>query len=237
MPAWMQARLTLERGDPAAAAVQFEQAAAAQEDGNVALQMSFLAEAGHAWLRAGQPARALAATSRAVALHAAKGYAWLDGAEPPVVWWRHSQALRANGRRAEADVALERAYDQTVDRNARVGDEPRAVVLMNFSTQDNTLHDAGAMTALSLRGALDCMLNNRCPSGRSGERFGSATASTRSLPSRRKPSTGPSVVNIIGTWPPTSAGTAGALPWKGTCVSCTPADLANSSARMCMGVP
>jgi hypothetical protein len=58
-------------------------------------------------------------------------------------------------------------------------------------------------------------------SGRSGERFGSATASTRSLPSRRKPSTGPSVVNIIGTWPPTSAGTAGALPWKGTCVSCT----------------
>lgn len=66
-------------------------------------------------------------------------------------------------------AAVIRGLDWVTRRiNARVGDEPRAVVLMNFSTQDNTLHDAGAMTALSLRGALDCMLNNRCPSGRSG---------------------------------------------------------------------
>ncbi len=49
--------------------------------------------------------------------------------------------------------------------------------------------------------------------------------------------TGPSVVYIMGMWPPTRSLIAGPLPRYGTCCSFTPADLLNNSPRMCIGEP
>lgn len=49
-------------------------------------------------------------------------------------------------------------------------------------------------------------------SGASGERLASATARLRSLPAAMCGATGPSVVHIIGMWPPTRSVIAGPLP-------------------------
>ncbi len=122
-PAAAEGHLALSEGRTAEAAECFARACkdqGAHDDGQL---LDFLAAAAHALLAAGQPAQALATSRRAIALHRARNLAWLDGMEPPVLWWRHAQALRANGLHKEADAALARAYRFVVERNAQVSDE------------------------------------------------------------------------------------------------------------------
>ncbi len=122
-PSASDGRLALEEGRAADAARLFHRAAIEQGRHNIGALITMLADESRANLLAGQPAAALAVSRRATALHRDKGLAWLDGLDPPVLWWHHSQALRANGLAREADLALARAYRFVVDRNAQVGDE------------------------------------------------------------------------------------------------------------------
>ncbi len=122
-PWFSQGGLALAAGNAAEAARLLEQGCKAQGSNNDGFLLGGLAPTVDAHLRAGKPAEALAASRRAVALHQSKGLAWLDGMDPPALWWRHSQALRANDLSAEADAALSQAYRFVVERNAQVGDE------------------------------------------------------------------------------------------------------------------
>ena len=122
-PAAAEGHLALSEGRATEAAQCFARACKDQGAHDDGQSLDFLAAAAHALLAAGQPAQALATSRRAIALHRAKNLAWLDGMEPPVLWWRHAQALRANGLHKEADAALARAYRFVVERNAQVSDE------------------------------------------------------------------------------------------------------------------
>ncbi len=116
-------RLVLAEGRTAEAAELFDRAVEAQGSHNDGVLLSLLGDAAHAHVLAGAPEKALAASRRAVALHRAKGLAWLDGVEPPALWWHHAQALAANGFDAESVKALAQAYRLVVDRIAKMGDE------------------------------------------------------------------------------------------------------------------
>ncbi len=122
-PSGYLGRLALAEGRFAEAVRLYERACEEQGPHNDGVLMALESDLAHAFLKAGEPVKALAATRRAVALHEAKGLAWLDGMDPPVLWWRHAQALAANRRHAEAASALTRAYGLLVDHNAQLGDE------------------------------------------------------------------------------------------------------------------
>jgi len=122
-PSGYLGRLALAEGRHAEAVRLFERACKEQGPHNDGVLMSLEGDLAQASIKAGEPAKALAATRRAVALHEAKGLAWLDGMEPPVLWWRHAQALAANRRHAEAAGAMTKAYGFLVDHNAQLGDE------------------------------------------------------------------------------------------------------------------
>jgi len=122
-PWFSRGSLALAAGRAAEAAELLEQGCKAQGSNNDGFLLGGLAPTVDAYLKAGKPAEALAASRRAVALHQSKDLAWLDGMDPPALWWRHSQALRANKLSAEADAALSQAYHFVVERNAQMGDE------------------------------------------------------------------------------------------------------------------
>ncbi|MEO7761843.1 MAG: hypothetical protein ABIS68_08020, partial [Casimicrobiaceae bacterium] len=103
-----QGRMALRAGRAAEAAQLCGEAVElASEE---AIRLAYLATAAEAHLAAGQPEQALAVTRRATELHRVHELAFLDGMDPPALWWRHAQALRANARVAESRSALEAAY-------------------------------------------------------------------------------------------------------------------------------
>ena len=122
-PAWMAGHLAVHEARPLAAAQHFEEAAATVLTASEAIHFTSLAHAGSARLGAGAPAEALALTRRAADWHVAKGLLEVNGIDPQVLWWQHSQALRANGLHAEARVALARAYGFLRDGLAGLSDE------------------------------------------------------------------------------------------------------------------
>ena len=122
-PSGYLGRLALAEGRFAEAVRLYERAREEQGPHNDGVLMALEGDLAHALVKAGEPEKALAAARHAVALHEAKGLAWLDGMDPPVLWWRHAQALAANRRHAEAANALTKAYHFVVDHNAQLGDE------------------------------------------------------------------------------------------------------------------
>ena len=120
-----QAQLALARGD-AKAAVRYLQRALklARATGIAWSALYSQGWLGEAWLAAGAPAKALAASTSATRLHRAHGYAWPAGMQtPPQLWLTHSKALRANGRERAADAALDRAYGFLSDLLGHMSDE------------------------------------------------------------------------------------------------------------------
>lgn len=63
-----------------------------------------------ACLASGLRREALQASSRAAELHRTQGYARADFGHSQDIWWWHAQALRANGRHADAWRAMRRAH-------------------------------------------------------------------------------------------------------------------------------
>ncbi len=115
--------IAMHEGHAADAARHF--ANALRQAGRDALpqRIEYLQLAGWAHLALGQPAEALAATRRGVRMHRAQGLTTMDGLDAVGLWWRHSQALRANGLGAEADEALEQAYRFVLAGIANLHDE------------------------------------------------------------------------------------------------------------------
>ncbi len=109
-------------GRPADAAIHFDRACEL-EGGDDGQRMSFLSHSARAHLAAGHKAEALASSRRATELHRAKGYAQIDGSDPPAMWWWHREALLANGKSVEARDALSRAYRFVLDFVSGLSDE------------------------------------------------------------------------------------------------------------------
>jgi signal transduction histidine kinase/ActR/RegA family two-component response regulator len=117
-------RAALLEGHPAEAAEHFERACAQVAEHDLGLLMTYLARSAQAHLAAGRPRDALAATRRAMKLQRHLGRAKkMDSRDPGELWWRHSQALQANGQPARARQMLRRAYRRLVDNVASLGDE------------------------------------------------------------------------------------------------------------------
>ena len=121
-PDALRGRLALAQGDARKAARHFDRAMAGQGQGSVGQLLGVAAWTIDAHLRAGQPRKALALARRAMAVHAGKDHVYLDGMEPPVLWWRIAQAWAANGRPDPALAAHRRAYRFLVEAGARMVD-------------------------------------------------------------------------------------------------------------------
>ncbi|HWH83936.1 MAG TPA: GAF domain-containing protein, partial [Burkholderiaceae bacterium] len=121
--AYLKGHLALLDGRTAEGARDIERAVRQSAGTDVPGRLMFLTEAAHARLALGKARAALAASRRAVALHASIGGGPLVEMEISELWWRHHQALIANGRDAEAATALRQAYRFVVDRVASVSDE------------------------------------------------------------------------------------------------------------------
>jgi K+-sensing histidine kinase KdpD/CheY-like chemotaxis protein/tetratricopeptide (TPR) repeat protein len=113
--------LAAAEGDYKAAAAHFRTGArVAHQLGGGTRSLTRLA---NAHLLAGNPAAALKATTRATALHRARAYAKPDGFTSQEIWWRHGQALAANGKAREAADSCERAYRMLCEGMATLRDE------------------------------------------------------------------------------------------------------------------
>ncbi|HTL75698.1 MAG TPA: GAF domain-containing protein [Casimicrobiaceae bacterium] len=104
----MQGAMAQREARWAEAARHFEQAF--RKVASVELRLAALTEAGRSHLAAGQAVKALAATRAAAKQHLAMRLPPLDAIKPQALWWRHSQALQANGLHAEARGTLERSW-------------------------------------------------------------------------------------------------------------------------------
>jgi len=121
LPLLMQGAMAQREGRWAEAARQFEQGL--RKAGNADMKLAALTEAGRSHLAAGHPVKALAATRAAARQHRAMRFPPLDAVKPPALWWRHSQALQANGSHAEAREALEQSWRLLLTSMASLGDE------------------------------------------------------------------------------------------------------------------
>ena len=114
-PSYAAGMIAMLEGRAAEAAAHFDRAVEELGTADEGNRMEFLTQSARAHLAAGQPTEALAASRRATELHRAKGYGMVDGSDPPALWWWHREALRANGKAAEAREALARAYRIVLD--------------------------------------------------------------------------------------------------------------------------
>ena len=117
----MQGAMAQREAQWAEAARHFEQAL--RRATSIELRLAALTEAGRSHLAAGQAVKALAATRAAARQHRAMRFPPLDTVKPQSLWWRHSQALQANGLQAEARKALERSWRLLLGSMASLRDE------------------------------------------------------------------------------------------------------------------
>ena len=117
----MQGAIAQREARWAEAARHFEQAF--HKTRSIEYKLFALTEAGRSLLASGLPAKALAATRAAARQHRSMRFAPLDMVKPPALWWRHSQALQANGRHAEARKALEQSWRLLLRSMASLHDE------------------------------------------------------------------------------------------------------------------
>ncbi len=115
--------LAMREGRAPAAARHFERGAKQGRSLETTTQLQGMTEAARAHLAAGHPMAALVLTRRAAAMHRASDFAPLDSINPAAVWWRHSQALHANGKGKLADTALEQAWRLLLARISSLSDE------------------------------------------------------------------------------------------------------------------
>ena len=88
-----------------------------------ALTMLALTLTARVRLVAGHPKSALSLTQRAAAMHSAHGHAAMNDMDAERLWWHHSEALRAVGRRSDADDALNRAWQFLLARLLDMNDD------------------------------------------------------------------------------------------------------------------
>ncbi|MFO1325593.1 MAG: GAF domain-containing protein [Burkholderiales bacterium] len=117
-------QLALWEGDSQSAVTLYEQGTRILRDSDqVSLQINALVGLSESCLAAGRAAAALAASERATSIHRARGLADIQGIDETELWWRHREALRANGRAAAAQRALALAYRFLVEPIRKLTDE------------------------------------------------------------------------------------------------------------------
>jgi len=119
----MLGSLALADGNPAAAVRYFKSSVQIAHQVGLSSENGFLAQLGQAYLAKGNPAAALQATRKATQLHRLQEFAKPDSLSSQEIWWRHAQALLANGHTGPAREALDRAYDFLLGGIANVRDE------------------------------------------------------------------------------------------------------------------
>ncbi len=120
----LEATLDLWEGNAHRAADRFaEVARRLQGHDDLASLINALSGCSEAFLAAGKPADALAASTEAVELQHGGGTRDIEGIDPIDVWWRHYLALRANGRSKEARRAIAMAYRLLVEPITKLTDE------------------------------------------------------------------------------------------------------------------
>ncbi|HVM71673.1 MAG TPA: GAF domain-containing protein, partial [Anaerolineales bacterium] len=119
----MLGSLALAEDNPAAAVRYFKSAIQIAHQVGLSSENGFLAQLGQAYLAKGNPVAALQATRKAVRLHRLQNFAKPDSLSSQEIWWRHTQALLANGKTQAAREALERAYSFLLEGIANVRDE------------------------------------------------------------------------------------------------------------------
>ena len=118
----LSGQLAWLEGNASESARLFEQAAM-QYGSELGFALTALARAGRAYLAAGQPREALAATRRGARAHVAAGLTSQNGGDSLALWWHHSLALRANGQHAESRKALAQAFRFLLDAAQALKDE------------------------------------------------------------------------------------------------------------------
>ena len=117
-------RLAVREGDVPTALRHYKDAVKLlRRTGPVAFEINALSSLARAHLSVGNPGAALTATRRATRVHRAHGLTALTDLNPRLVWWRHSQALHANGQTKDAREALEMAYQFMLKGIASLSDE------------------------------------------------------------------------------------------------------------------
>ena len=120
----VEGRLALWDGDPARAVSLFERVAGnVRGSDEVSLEINSLDHLCEACLAAGDPGKALRSSTQATALIHARGSKEIQGITAAEVWWHHYEALRVNGRTAEARRALAIAYRLLVEPIGKLTDE------------------------------------------------------------------------------------------------------------------
>jgi GAF domain-containing protein/DNA-binding response OmpR family regulator len=115
--------LALAEGDPKTAVRHFKSAIQTARQAEIAGEIGLLSQLGQAYLAKGDPVAALKATREATGLHRLQAFVKLDNFNSQELWWRHTQALLANGNVQSAREAIERAYDFLLAGIASVRDE------------------------------------------------------------------------------------------------------------------
>ena len=119
-----EGRTALSEGHARDAVRHFSEAAEALRDmDEESLETSTLTLLARAHLDAGDVQASLAASERATAIHRAHGLVEMEDLDRPSLWWRHSQALAANGKATAARDALAKAYRFLVEPIAGLSDE------------------------------------------------------------------------------------------------------------------
>ena len=108
--AFIAADLALAEGDATTAVRLMQGAMQAASTAQAGWQLIGLVALSRAQLAQGDAAAALRASDAATAMHRAQGFARADLGRGPEIWWRHAQALMANGRSQDAWAALQQAY-------------------------------------------------------------------------------------------------------------------------------
>ena len=121
--ALQRCELDLAAGDAPGAARHAESALRLARRASPEADASVLTRLGEVRLANGDAAAALAATTEATALHRAQAFARPSGGTGQDFWWWHMQALRANGREAEAHAALVQAHALLLEGIANLHDE------------------------------------------------------------------------------------------------------------------
>ncbi len=115
--------LALAEGAPKSAVRHFKSAIQMARQAEISGEIGILTQLGQAYLAKGDPVAALKATREATELHRLQAFVKLDNFNSQEVWWRHTQALLANGNVQPARESLERAYDFLLAGIASVRDE------------------------------------------------------------------------------------------------------------------
>ena len=115
--------LALARGDADAAEAVLRGTLKRPQSGLGADEAAGLLALACALLAQGKPAEALQVSERAAELHRGQGFGRATQGRSQEIWWRHAQALAANGRTEEAWEALRQAHELLLDAVGNVHDE------------------------------------------------------------------------------------------------------------------